>query len=131
MPEVKQNVSMGDPGPAWATVPAKEQLPTQIAVRISSLRTEGPTLATASLCMNGVFAVRGVKVIRGDNGPFIAMPSYRTGDGFRDVCFPCTKEFRERLHAAVLNAYRQELARLTQREQMPPSQEPPAPEMTM
>ncbi len=44
---------------------------------------------------------------------------------------PQTKEFREQLNAAVLDAYQQEMAQLTQRGQTPPSQEPPAPEMTM
>ncbi len=117
--------------PTQDTAPQVEQLPTQITVKINSLRTSGSTLATASIDLNGVFAVRGVKVVQGANGPFVSMPSYKAGDGFKDVCFPVTKEFREQLHAAVLGAYQQEMAQLTQRGQTPPSQEPPAPEMTM
>ena len=37
---------------------------------------------------------------------FVAMPSYRTGNKYRDVCFPITKEFREKINDAVLAAYR-------------------------
>lgn len=114
-----------------AAAPTREQLPTQVRVKIQSLRTSGSTLATASVDLNGVFAVRGLKVVQGADGPFVSMPSYKTADGFRDICFPVTKEFREQLHAAVIGAYQQELAQLTQREQAAPSWEPPAPQMTM
>ncbi|MFR2963486.1 MAG: septation protein SpoVG family protein [Oscillospiraceae bacterium] len=42
--------------------------------------------------INGVFAIRGVKVIRGEKGPFVAMPQYKDSHGdYRDICFPCTK----------------------------------------
>ncbi len=135
--KMNESVSGNASAPAQATAPAQaaapqvEQLPTQVTAKISSLRTSGSTLATASVDLNGVFAVRGVKVVQGANGPFVSMPSYKTADGFKDVCFPTTKEFREQLHAAVLDAYQQELAQITQRGQTPPSQEPPAPEMTM
>lgn len=125
------NVSVPAQAPAQAAAPQVEQLPTQVRVKINSLRTSGSTLATASVDLNGVFAVRGIKVVQGTNGPFVSMPSYKTGDGYKDVCFPVTKEFREHLHTAVLDAYQQEMAQLTQRGQTPPSQEPPAPEMTM
>ncbi len=139
MSKTKMNESMSDKtsAPAQATVPTHtaapqvEQLPTQVTVKISSLRTSGSTLATASVDLNGVFAIRGVKVIQGTDGPFVSMPSYKTAEGFRDVCFPCTKEFREHFCSAVLNAYQQELAQLTQRGQAAPGQEPPVPEMTM
>ncbi len=117
--------------PTQATAPQVERLPTQVTVKIISLRASSSTLATAAIDLNGVFAVRGVKLVQGANGPFVSMPSYKTGDGYRDVCFPVTKEFREQLNAAVLDAYQQEMAQLTQRGQTPPSQEPPAPEMTM
>lgn len=129
--KMNESVSGNASAPAQAAAPQVEQLPTQVAVKISSLRTSGSTLATASVDLNGVFAIRGVKVVQGTDGPFVSMPSYRTGDGYKDVCFPVTKEFREQLHATVLDAYQQEMAQLTQRGQTPPSQEPPAPEMTM
>ncbi len=133
MPKGKMTESMSGNAsvPAQATAPQMEQLPTQVTVKIGTLHTSGSTLATASVDLNGVFAIRGVKVVQGTNGPFVSMPSYKTRDGFRDVCFPVTKEFREQLNNAVLGAYQQELAQLTQRGQTSPGQEPPAPGMNM
>lgn len=37
------------------------------------------------------------------------MPSRKTQDGYKEVCFPVTAEFREQLHSAVLDTYRQAL----------------------
>ena len=65
------------------------------------------------------------------------MPSYKAGGEYKDVCFPVTKEFREQLHTAVMGAYQQELAQLTQRGQAATdhgsqeAQEPPFPQQTM
>lgn len=129
--KMSESVSGNASVPARAAAPQVEQLPTQVTVKISSLRTTGSTLATASVDLNGVFAVRGVKVVQGAEGPFVSMPSYKTSDGYKDVCFPVTKEFREHLHTAVLDAYRQAMTQVTQRGQMRPGQEPPAPEMTL
>lgn len=102
-------------------IPIQDQLPTYIAVKIYSVHTSGPLLATASVSLNGCFAVRGVKIVQGAHGPFVSMPSYKSGGEHKDVCFPITKEFREQLHATVLEAYQQELAQLSQREQEPPA----------
>lgn len=107
-------------------IPIQEQLPTYIAVKINSLRPEGPVLAYASATLNGCFAIRGIKIINGEKGAFVSMPSYKTGSRFQDVCFPITKEFREQLHATVMEAYQQELAQISQR-----GQEPPAPVQKM
>ena len=38
---------------------------------------------------------------------FVAMPSRKTESGYKEICFPVTKEFREQLHSAVLDAYQQ------------------------
>jgi len=113
------------------TAPVQEQLPTSISVKIHSVHTSGPLLANASIDLNGCFAVRGVKVVQGEHGPFVSMPSYKAGDGYKDTCFPCTKEFREHFHNAVLSAYQQELTQVASRGQENHRQEPPAPEMTM
>lgn len=133
MSKTKMNQSMSGNAavPAQTAAPQAERLPTQVTVKINSLRTSGSTLATASVDLNGVFAVRGLKVVQGANGPFVSMPSYKTAEGFRDVCFPVTAEFREQLHTAVLDAYRQELSMVASRGQENHHQEPPAPEMTM
>ena len=85
-----------------------------IDVRIHSIRPNGSVLANASVTLDGCFAVRGIEVINGSNGPFVAMPSYSTKEGYKDLCFPCTKEFRREFDQAVLNAYQQQLNQLAQ-----------------
>jgi len=118
--------------PAQEETPAREQLPTQVDVKIHALRTNGPVLANASVDLNGCFAIRGVKVMSGSNGPFVSMPSYKSGNEYRDVCFPCTKEFRQQFQQAVLDAYQQELSQLPQRQQENTGQQQAAaPEMGM
>ena len=85
--------------------------PIQYDVKIHSLYPEGSCRASASVNLNGSFAIRGLKVMEGANGLFVSMPSYRTGNGeYKDICFPCTREVRSQLNEAVLNAYQQALA---------------------
>lgn len=107
-------------------IPIQDQLPTYIAVKINSLRPEGPVLAYASATLNGCFAIRGIKIVNGEKGAFVSMPSYQAGGCFQDVCFPITKDFREQLHATVMEAYQQELVQISQR-----AQEPPVPAQNM
>lgn len=62
------------------------------------------TLAMASLTIGGCFAVRGVKVVQGRNGPFVSMPQAKDGKGeYQDVCFPISKEVREQVSKLVLD----------------------------
>lgn len=82
-------------------------------VRIHAIRPADPARpqdsirATASININSAFAIRGVKVIEGTNGLFVSMPSYRSGNEYRDICFPITAECRNSLNEAVLSAYSQ------------------------
>ena len=87
-----------------------EQLPVNFDVHILSAKQSGAALATASVDINGAFAVRGVKVMDSDKGPFVSMPRYKAGNGeYKDICFPCTKESREQFNQAVLSAYEHSL----------------------
>lgn len=103
--------------------------PLQVDVKIGSIRPEGNVKAYASVNLNGCFAVRNVKVLESSKGLFVSMPSYRAGNGeYRDICFPVTKEFREQLNSAVLDAYHQALIQgqkeaLTQQPPEVPKQE--------
>jgi stage V sporulation protein G len=101
-----------------ATNPASAQagqLPVNYDVRILSTKQNGATLAAASVNINGVFAVRGVKVMDSDKGPFVSMPRYKAGNGeYKDICFPCTKESREQFNQAVLSAYEHALVQRRQ-----------------
>ena len=80
-------------------------------IRITSMYppgTQGSTRAYASATIDGCFAVRGIKIVEGGrDGLFVSMPSRKAQDGYKEVCFPVTAEFREQLHSAVLGAYQQ------------------------
>ena len=82
-------------------------------IRITSMYppgTQGSTRAYASATIDGCFAVRGIKIVEGGrDGLFVSMPSRKTQEGYKEVCFPVTAEFREQLHSAVLDSYRQAL----------------------
>ena len=119
--------------PTPAPAPQREALPMQVDVKIHSPHASGPVLADASVNLNGCFAIRGIKVVDGSNGPFVSMPSYKGRDGYKDVCFPCTKEFHQQFHQAVLDAYQQSLTQIPQQRQPGMGQEeaPPAPDMKM
>lgn len=68
----------------------------------------GRTRAYASLTIDDAFVVHDIKVIEGDSGLFIAMPSRRRSDGtFADVAHPINQETRELVSTAVIEAYYQ------------------------
>lgn len=77
--------------------------PLDFDVRIQSIK------GTASVNINGAFAIIGVKIIEGSNGLFVSMPSYKVGNEYKDICFPITPECRKQLNDAVLGAYEQAL----------------------
>lgn len=67
-------------------------------------------LAFANVDINGAFAVRNVKIVNGEKGPFVAMPQFKDKNGeYKDICFPCTKEARQQFNETVLEAYEQKL----------------------
>jgi stage V sporulation protein G len=89
---------------------AEQPMPMKVDVKISSIRPEGSIRAYASVNLNDCFAIRTVTVMDSTKGLFIAMPSYKAGNGeYKDICFPVTKEFREQLNQAVIDAYQQAL----------------------
>ena len=108
--------------------------PLHYEARIHSLYPEGNVSASASVNINGCFAVRGVKVMEGPNGIFVSMPSYKSGDEYKDICFPCTKEARAKLQEAVLGAYEQSLQQNQSQEHrsgQEAQESPSGPQMTM
>ncbi|WP_163655585.1 septation regulator SpoVG [Listeria sp. PSOL-1] len=75
-------------------------------VRLRRVETDGRMKAISSITICGGFVVHDVRVIAGDNGFFIAMPSKRTPDGeFRDIAHPIDSETRAKIQKAVLDAY--------------------------
>ena len=92
------------------TTPVKKALPMEMEVKIRPIQNGSSVLADASVTLNGCFAVRDIKVMRGNNGPFVSMPRQKVGSEYRDVCFPCTKEFHQKFRQTVLEAYEQKMA---------------------
>lgn len=76
-------------------------------VRLRRVSREGRMRAIASITIDGEFVVHDIRVIDGNNGMFVAMPSKRRPDGeFRDIAHPISSDSREKIEMAVLEAYR-------------------------
>ncbi len=65
----------------------------------------GKVKAYASVTFDDEFVVHNIKVLDGRNGLYVAMPSRKVGDEFKDVAHPITQQFREKLQSAVIDAY--------------------------
>jgi stage V sporulation protein G len=91
----------------------KEIMP-DVEVKINSMYPPGASggiRAYASATVDGCLGIRGIKVVEGGrDGLFVSMPSRKTENGYKEICFPVTKEFREQLHKAVLDSYQQTVA---------------------
>ncbi len=75
-------------------------------VRIRRVGEEGKLKAVASITFDEEFVVHDIKVIDGQNGLFIAMPSRKIGEGdFRDIAHPLTSETRNKIRDAILAEY--------------------------
>ena len=72
-------------------------------VRVRKISKEGKMKAVVSVTIDDEFVVHDIKVIEGDKGLFIAMPSRRSSDGeYRDVAHPINTSTRERVTAVIL-----------------------------
>ena len=75
-------------------------------VRIRKIAKEGKMKAIVSITLDGEFVVHDIKVIEGEKGLFIAMPSRRAGDGeYRDIAHPINSETREMIQNIMLEKY--------------------------
>ena len=75
-------------------------------VRVRKITKEGKMKAVVSVTLDNEFVIHDIKVIEGDKGMFIAMPSRRSADGeFRDIAHPINTATRDHLQAVVLEAY--------------------------
>lgn len=78
-------------------------------VRIS-LRDDDKLKAFVSITLDNCFVVRGLKIIKGNRGMFVAMPSRKRPDGtFQDLAHPINNETRSWVEEEILSAYRQEV----------------------
>ena len=99
------------------TSPTQSPAPMDIDVKIYRPSAQGPVLADASVTIGGCFAIRGVKIREGKNGPFVSMPSRTVNGEYKDVCFPCTREFKQQFDQTVLGAYQQAMGQSFQQHQ--------------
>jgi len=78
-------------------------------VRVS-LRDDEKLKAFITITIDSCFVVRGLKIIRGNKGMFVAMPSRRKPDGgYQDLCHPINVSTRKWMEEEILAAYRAEL----------------------
>lgn len=77
-------------------------------VRVRKIPSDGKLKAVASITLDDVFVVHDIKIIEGDNGLFIAMPSRKSGENeFRDVAHPLNTETRDYIQEIILKEYRE------------------------
>ncbi|MGB2783874.1 MAG: septation regulator SpoVG [Atribacterota bacterium] len=79
-------------------------------VRLRKIETEGKLRAYVSITFDDSFVVHDLRVIDGNKGMFVAMPSKRLPNGdHKDIAHPINTEIRERIQNAVLDVYSREL----------------------
>lgn len=81
---------------------------TNIDVRVYPIDDpQGSTAAFASVAIGDLAAIRGVRIVEGEKGAFVAMPQSQSNDGrYHDVAFPIDSDLRKEINAAVLEEYR-------------------------
>ena len=82
----------------------------EFKAKVNLVNKPGSVKAFASVNMDEEFAVTGLRVIEGEKGLFVSMPSRKTEKGYEDTCFPITAECREKLNQSVMEAYEQKLS---------------------
>jgi stage V sporulation protein G len=79
-------------------------------VRVRKVTKEGKMKAVVSITLDNEFVVHDIKVIEGDKGLFIAMPSRKSSDGeYRDIAHPLNSDTRDRIQAMILKGYEEAL----------------------
>ena len=80
-------------------------------VRVRKVEKEGKMKAVVSITIDQEFVIHDIKVIEGDRGLFIEMPSKRTADGeFRDIAHPINSDTRENIQKIILESYEKSLS---------------------
>ena len=75
-------------------------------VRVRKVTKEGKMKAVVSITIDDEFVVHDIKVIEGEKGMFIAMPSRKASDGeYRDIAHPINSETRERIQSLILKKF--------------------------
>ena len=76
-------------------------------VRVRKVEKEGKMKAVVSITIDDEFVVHDIKVIDGEKGLFIAMPSRKASDGeYRDIAHPINSDTRQKIQQLILDAYK-------------------------
>lgn len=87
-------------------------------VRVRKITNEGKMKAIVSVTFDDEFVVHDIKIIEGQNGLFIAMPSRKMADGeFRDIAHPINSDTRNKIQELVFAEYEKELENSTEEEE--------------
>lgn len=79
-------------------------------VRVRKITKEGKMRAIVSITLDEEFVIHDIKVIEGDKGLFIAMPSKKATDGeYRDIAHPINSSTREKIQNIILDRYKKAL----------------------
>lgn len=79
-------------------------------VRVRKIAKEGKMKAIVSITLDDAFVVHDIKVIEGEKGLFIAMPSKKASDGeYRDIAHPINSDTRDRIQSTILESYERAL----------------------
>ena len=75
-------------------------------VRVRKIEKEGKMKAIVSITMDNEFVIHDIKVIEGEKGLFIAMPSRKAADGeYRDIAHPINSATRDMIQSVILSKY--------------------------
>ena len=81
-----------------------------ILVRVRKMTQDSKMKAIVSITIDDEFVVHDIKVIEGEKGLFIAMPSKKATDGeYRDIAHPINSETRDRIQKIILESYEKSL----------------------
>ena len=79
-------------------------------VRVRKVAKDGKMKAVVSITLDEAFVVHDIKVIEGEKGLFIAMPSRKANDGeYRDIAHPINSGTRENIQKLILDKYKAEI----------------------
>ena len=88
-------------------------------VRVRKVAKQGKMKAVVSVIFDNEFVVHDIKVIEGDKGLFIAMPSKKSADGeYRDIAHPINSDTRQLMQQMILDSYEKAAADSAQDEQL-------------
>jgi putative septation protein spoVG len=80
-------------------------------IRIKIVEATGKLKAVASITIDGCFVVHDIKILEGNRGLFVMMPSRKSADGiYKDVAHPINTETREMLKTVLIKAYSDKMA---------------------